>query len=64
MLSTMITTVLVIINDSHYREQSKMSAKTHYVFELKGKRYKKENSSYLKAFWNATPLKHIELSAV
>lgn len=45
MPSTMITAVLVIINRSHYWEQPKTSAKTHHVFESKGKRHKKENSN-------------------
>lgn len=59
-----IIVVLFIINHSHYWEQSKMPAKTHCVFDYKGKKYKKEKSSYLTAFWNATHLKYIELSTV
>lgn len=58
----MNTIVPCIINHPHYWEQSKMSAKTPYVFDYEGKRCKKENSSYLKAFWNAAHLKHIGLS--
>lgn len=64
MVCTMITVVLCIINHSHYLEQSKMSAKTYHMFDYKGKRHKKENSSYLRAFWNASHLKYIGLSTV
>lgn len=36
----------------------------HYMFVYKWKIYKKENSSYLRIFWNATRLKYTRLSTL